>query len=127
MDTLRHTIYEKQKEFLTYLVLVFQEHYIKIIDTREPSNFINNTSLKDTSLREPLLSNWQKDFSLQYTFVDIHKDDLELLIQGKPVKILGLQGQQKHFLIAQKLAQFNFIKKNLDSIPSSYYPTFLTN
>lgn len=111
MNTLGQTIYEKQKESLTCFMLAFQKHYIKITDTQESANFIYNTSLGDTSLYELLLSNWKKDFSLQYTSVGIQKNDLNLLTQGRPVKRFKSQWQQKFFLIAVMLSQFDLIKK----------------
>jgi DNA replication and repair protein RecF len=48
---------------------------------------------------------------MQYTGFGIHKDDLVFEIDGHPIKKFGSQGQQKSFLIALKLAQFDFIKK----------------
>ena len=48
---------------------------------------------------------------LQYTSVGTHKDDLSFEIDEHPIKKFGSQGQQKSFLIALKLAQFDFIKK----------------
>jgi DNA replication and repair protein RecF len=43
--------------------------------------------------------------------VGTHKDDLSFEIDGHPIKKFGSQGQQKSFLIALKLAQFEFLKK----------------
>jgi DNA replication and repair protein RecF len=40
----------------------------------------------------------------------VHKDDLELLLDGYPVKRFGSQGQQKSFVIAVKLAQFDYTR-----------------
>ena len=40
----------------------------------------------------------------------IHKDDYVFLSEGKPVKKFGSQGQQKSFVIALKLAQFELLK-----------------
>ena len=54
---------------------------------------------------------------LQYTSVGIHKDDLVLKIGDYPVKKFGSQGQQKSFLIALKLAQFDFIKQQSGVTP----------
>ena len=54
---------------------------------------------------------------LQYTSVGTHKDDLDFLIKGYPVKKFGSQGQQKSFLIALKLAQFDFIKAQSGETP----------
>ena len=41
----------------------------------------------------------------------IHKDDLEFILEGYPVKKFGSQGQQKSFVIAIKLAQFEYTRK----------------
>jgi DNA replication and repair protein RecF len=42
--------------------------------------------------------------------VGIHKDDLILEMDDYPVKSLGSQGQQKSYLVALKLAKFDYIK-----------------
>jgi DNA replication and repair protein RecF len=47
---------------------------------------------------------------LNYTSVGPHKDDLEFVINGFPLKKFASQGQQKSFLLALKLAQYEFIK-----------------
>ena len=41
----------------------------------------------------------------------IHKDEYAFLIGEHPMKKFGSQGQQKSFLIALKLAQFDFIRE----------------
>jgi len=52
-----------------------------------------------------------KDQVMQYTTVGIHKDDLVLNLGKFPIKKMGSQGQKKTYLIALKLAQFEFIKQ----------------
>ena len=52
----------------------------------------------------------KKDKISQYSNFGIHKDDLIFDIEEHPIKKFGSQGQQKSFLIALKLAQFDFIK-----------------
>lgn len=59
-----------------------------------------------------LEQNLNKDKALQYTSVGIHKDDLVFKIEDYPIKKFGSQGQQKSFLVALKLAQFDFIKSH---------------
>jgi DNA replication and repair protein RecF len=53
----------------------------------------------------------EKDALLRYTSTGIHKDDLLFNINGFPVKKYGSQGQQKTFIIAVKLAQFEYMRK----------------
>jgi DNA replication and repair protein RecF len=52
-----------------------------------------------------------KDKIIQHTTSGIHKDDLSFEIGAFPIKKFGSQGQQKSYLIALKLAQFEFIKQ----------------
>ena len=54
---------------------------------------------------------------MQYTSVGIHKDDLLFEIEEFPIKKFGSQGQQKSYLIALKLAQFEFVKKESGENP----------
>ena len=68
------------------------------------------SKLSDTPLEHLLTNALGKDRMLQYSSTGIHKDDLQFEISGHPVKKFGSQGQQKSFLIALKLAQFDFIK-----------------
>ena len=52
-----------------------------------------------------------KDRAVGYSLHGIHRDDLEMLQGGYPVKREGSQGQHKTFVIALKLAQFSFLKR----------------
>ena len=61
-----------------------------------------------TLLRENTL----KDKISQFSNFGIHKDDLVFEIDGHPIKKFGSQGQQKSYLIALKLAQFDFMKEH---------------
>ena len=51
-----------------------------------------------------------KDQLIGYTSSGIHRDDFHFSINGNPIKKFGSQGQQKTFLIALKLAKFEYIK-----------------
>ena len=46
-----------------------------------------------------------------YSLHGIHKDELEMELGDFPIKREGSQGQNKTYLIALKLAQFNFLKR----------------
>jgi DNA replication and repair protein RecF len=59
----------------------------------------------------------QKDRILQYTSIGPHKDDLRFQIGDFPIKKFGSQGQQKTFLIALKLAQFDVIRNQMNVLP----------
>jgi DNA replication and repair protein RecF len=73
--------------------------------------------LFEKDLLQLLEESINKDRVLQYTSAGIHKDDLLFEIDHYPIKKFGSQGQQKSFLIALKLAQFEFVKKNSGENP----------
>ena len=54
---------------------------------------------------------------VQRTTCGPHKDDLSFQIHEHPLKNTGSQGQQKSFLIALKLAQFQFLKESTSITP----------
>lgn len=105
------TIYKKRNAFIEELIPVFQTVYQKISQGNE------NVSLKYVShaQRGPLLEviqrDRQKDRAVGYSLHGVHRDDLEMLIDGYPMKTEGSQGQNKTFALALKLAQFRFLRR----------------
>jgi DNA replication and repair protein RecF len=52
-----------------------------------------------------------KDRAVGYSLHGVHKDELEMSLSGYPIRREGSQGQNKTFLIALKLAQFDFLHR----------------
>lgn len=77
---------------------------------REAVQVRYKSALRDADFETLLQQNIAKDRQLQYTSVGLHKDNLEFTIGDKPMKRSASQGQQKSFLIALKLAQYNFLR-----------------
>ncbi len=111
MDEYGTAIHHKRNDFLTTFIPIFLERYKAISAGKENVSLRYQSKLSETPLLNLLEDSIQKDRVLQYTSVGIHKDDLAFEIDGHPIKKFGSQGQQKSFLIALKLAQFDFIKK----------------
>tara|TARA_R110001632_G_scaffold153194_3_gene271027 strand:+ start:1365 stop:2453 length:1089 start_codon:yes stop_codon:yes gene_type:complete len=103
-------IFEKRQNFLESFTPIFQERYKAISGAAEKVELTYSSSLSEMPLEHLLTNALAKDRALQYTSVGIHKDDLQFEIDGHPIKKFGSQGQQKSYLIALKLAQFDFIK-----------------
>ncbi len=53
--------------------------------------------------------NRQKDIAIGHTTLGIHRDELEMLLEGYPIKRLGSQGQNKTYFVSLKLAQFHYL------------------
>lgn len=105
------SIFEKRKEFIRKTLPAFTEYYSYISGEAEAVGITYNSQLEKGNFAEQLRNAFSRDRILQYTTVGIHKDDLSFEINGYPVKRFGSQGQQKSFLVALKLAEFDFMKQ----------------
>ena len=103
-------IHEKRKDFLEKFAPIFKKRYASISGKNEEVSLHYTSKLSDFPLEHLLTNAIGKDRVLQHSSTGVHKDDLLFEINGHPIKKFGSQGQQKSFLIALKLAQFDFIK-----------------
>jgi len=114
---LGNIIFEKRQQFLAQFIPIFKKYYAEISNEAESVDLVYQSQLLEKSFENLLTENLSKDRAIQYTSSGIHKDDLSFEIEGYPVKKFGSQGQQKSFLIALKLAQFEFLKQKSGSAP----------
>ena len=117
LNAFGQNIFEKRKNFLEDFVPIFNKHHQNITNSEETVQIKYESQLFNNNLKTLLEDNTNKDRILQYTSVGIHKDDLLFEIDNYPIKKFGSQGQQKSFLIALKLAQFEFVKKQSGENP----------
>ncbi len=110
-------IHEKRVEYIQKLQPVFQHYYELISSGKEPIEMMHQSQLYDGDFKELLTETLPKDRMIQYTSVGIHKDDILFKIGDYPIKKLGSQGQKKTYLVALKLAQFDFIKQMAGMTP----------
>lgn len=110
-------IFEKRNSFLEQFVPIFQKYYEIISENAEQVTIVYESQLHDAPLEELLETHLQRDKMAQYSTCGIHKDDLRFEINNYPVRKFGSQGQQKSFLIALKLAQFEFVKNQSKTLP----------
>jgi DNA replication and repair protein RecF len=103
-------IHEKRKQFVREITDVFQEFYQFISGGHEKVVLEYQSSLFESPLHEQLGANRHKDRLAQHTTVGIHRDDLLLNLGDYPMRKVGSQGQTKTYLVALKLAQFEYLK-----------------
>ncbi len=110
MVRLGKIIHEKREKFFEQLNPIFKQYFEFISGGREKVNLIYDSQLFDGGFSELLNDALQKDRILRFSTCGVHKDDLKFNIGDYPIKKFGSQGQQKSFLIAIKLAQFEYTK-----------------
>lgn len=103
------SIYERRKEFIGRLIPVFQEMSSTIGNGREQVS-LSYSSHAERGPLAAMLKEWRaKERVVGYTLHGIHKDELEMTLDGYPIKREGSQGQNKSYLIALKLAQYIYL------------------
>jgi len=117
LNTYGTSIFKTRDTFLKAFIPIFKSRYNAISNNNEVVNLSYKSDLFEAQLSELLSKNLNKDKALQYTSVGTHKDDLIFEIEQYPIKKFGSQGQQKSFLIALKLAQFDFLKQESGVAP----------
>jgi DNA replication and repair protein RecF len=117
LDNLGKAIFEKRAHFITEFIPIFNKYHQEITQSAETVQLVYQSDLFEKDTLTLLEENLSKDRALQYTSVGVHKDDLSFEIDNYPIKKFGSQGQQKSFLIALKLAQFDFVKKQSGEKP----------
>jgi DNA replication and repair protein RecF len=104
-------IFHERDILVKELIPVFQEYYSLISSGKEAVKLYYRSHLSEGDFSDALKNSVTKDRFLEYTTVGTHKDDLVLEMNDFAVKALGSQGQQKSYLVALKLAKFDYIKR----------------
>lgn len=115
--TVGNQIHLKRKVFIEEFIPVFQERYNYIGLETEEVHISYRSQLNDTSFEQLLTDYERKDALTHYSNAGTHKDDLVFTIKGMPIKKFGSQGQQKSFIIALRLAQYDWLKRHLNVRP----------
>ncbi len=110
-------IHKKRVSFIHELLPLFNEYYTLISGDKESVELIYESQLNNQPFEQLLNDSREKDRILTHTSTGIHKDDLLMNIGAFPIKKSGSQGQQKTFLVALKMAKFDFIKKHIGFKP----------
>ena len=81
------------------------------------STFTDDFENFEENMMKSLKKNLEKDFKLGYTSIGVHRDDLDIYLNGVEVKAFGSQGQQRTVALSLKLAELEIIKSRIGEYP----------
>lgn len=110
-------VHRERQALVTALAPRVAYYYQWISNGAEEASLAYRSALDEGSWEALLAQSLAKDRLLQYTSAGTHRDDFIFRLGGKSVRRFGSQGQQKSYLIALKLAQYEFIKQELGQVP----------
>jgi DNA replication and repair protein RecF len=111
-------IFEKRKQFIETFIPMFTRNYKFLCDNDEQVSIAYQSQLFADDFVTLLNKSLQKDLAMQFSTTGIHKDDLVFNLGEQQLKRIASQGQQKTFLVALKIAQFEYLQttKNVKPI-----------
>ncbi|MDN3668999.1 DNA replication/repair protein RecF [Echinicola jeungdonensis] len=115
--TLSKKIFTQRKNFAEQFKPILLHHYGEISGQREAIDIRYESQCNRDDFEKEFYQSLKKDLILKRTNMGIHKDDFVFEIDDFPLKKFGSQGQQKSFLIALKLAQFQVFKEKKETKP----------
>lgn len=110
-------IHTKRKAFVEQFIPTFQYYYNFICQSNEAVELKYESPLDEGNLVDLLKHKRERDKILGYTTAGVHRDDLDMRMDDYSIKKVGSQGQNKTYVVAMKLAQFDFLKKAGSTTP----------
>ncbi|MFI3280571.1 MAG: DNA replication and repair protein RecF [Rikenellaceae bacterium] len=110
-------IHAKRREIIEAMQPLTEEYYAALSGQRESISLSYISQLTDASYADLLMESRAKDRAVEHTSVGIHRDEIDLRIEGYPLRKYGSQGEQKSYLIALKLAQYRIVSERRGERP----------
>ncbi len=111
------SIFDARKAWTAGLMPLFNEYYRLISGEREDVRMEYKSSLATERFAMLLDRALEKDRILERTTVGIHRDDFVFFMDDMPLKRFASQGQRKSFVIALKLAQYQYLAQSSAELP----------
>ena len=111
MSETGEVIYNERKRFVEEFQPIFLDLYRRLAGNVTEEVAMSYVSHGERGDLQSQLRDWrQRERIVGYSLHGVHKDELDLTLNGFAVKREASQGQQKTYFIAMKLAQYVFLK-----------------
>ena len=104
-------VFRKREAFIEEFIPIFQSFYSFISQDKEQVGLSYDSHARDASLLEVLKQSRERDKIMGFSL------RVNMLLGDFPIKKEGSQGQNKTYLVALKLAQFDFLKRTGQTVP----------
>jgi len=111
-------LFNKRKAFSNeYAPLLASRYAFLSGEAGEKAEALYESELSRVDFASELRNRVTRDVALGRSTIGVHRDDFNFLLNGFDLRRYGSQGQQKSFLIAMKLAEFDFLMNRKASKP----------
>ena len=110
-------ISRRREEFLENYLDYFSFNYSSLHAQDEVPKIAFDSEVTRGGFESKFKASRQKDILMTRTMMGPHRDKYDFLLNDHQVKKFASQGQQKTFIIALKLAEFDFLKASTSKTP----------
>ncbi|GLU51044.1 DNA replication/repair protein RecF [Dyadobacter frigoris] len=110
-------IYQHRRAFMDRFLPLFRKYYQFLSSGKEQVDVSYESEVASEDFAQEFRKNRSRDLHAQRTGKGVHKDEYVFEIDSITLKKFGSQGQQKSFVIALKLAQFELLKIEKEKTP----------
>lgn len=110
-------IHSQRMAWIEQFTPIFLRYYGMIAGHEEQVQIRLNSHLNDATMQQLLDANRERDMLVGYTTCGVHRDDIDLLLDGYSMRKMGSQGQCKTYTIALRLAQYDFLRAQNTAMP----------
>lgn len=106
-------IHSVRADWTARLSELFHRYYTAVAGTAEEVSlsYVSHLNRPGVTLATLLDEARRHDEAVRHTSVGIHRDDIDMQLDGMPIRRTGSQGQCKSFTIALRLAQYDFLRR----------------
>ena len=112
MELSAEYLHSARSHWVETLTALFSAHYSAIAgtDERVELKYVSHLNAADVTLGLLFDSARRHDEAVRHTSVGPHRDDIEMALEGMPMRQTGSQGQCKTFTTALRFAQYDFLR-----------------
>ena len=114
---LANKISKRRESFLKKYLPFFESSYGSLHKVEETPSIDFKSEVLSKDFPDKFNQSRNRDMVMQRTLMGSHRDQYNFLLNGEPIKKFGSQGQQKTFIIALKLAEFDLLSEAKGKCP----------
>lgn len=107
---LNKTISTARRDFIEIFKTYTQKYYNALAPVDENIDLEYITNVEHSNFENKFKTAFRREVQLGRTLMGVHKDDFNYYLNGKSLRYYGSQGQQKTYILALKLAHYEFCK-----------------
>lgn len=117
LKPLNEWIATERSKFLQTFDGYFKQNLSALVPTHEKATIRYQSQIDTEGFEHQFKQAREKDLMMQRCTMGIHKDDLAFMLDDHTLKRFGSQGQQKSFLLALKLGQYDYLYQQVADKP----------